>query len=163
MIHLLKVTVFNLPRLTRSTGAVTAFLLGLINAWVATHSTAPNYVNGLLAAAAVGSWLAMACFVAGVRSVGVLSVGWGLAATASGLCGIGYIVSRTLGLPGFSAAVGAWHDPLGTLSLVLEVLLLAVCGSLRLGWNVDTAGQRDWTTYFSGREPSAGEVTRESR
>lgn len=147
VVHLLKVTAFNLPRLTRLSGVVTALLIGVINLWVATHSTAPSYVNGLLIAAAVGSWLAAAGLVAGFRSAG-----WRLAVTISGLCCVAYIVSRTLGFPGFAAAVGAWHNPVGTLALLLEALLLAVYVSLRLGWNVDVSGQRDWDTYFSGSE-----------
>jgi hypothetical protein len=147
MVHLLKVTAFNLPRSTRLAGVVTALLVGVINLWAAIHSTAPSYVNGLLIAAAVGSLLAAVGLVAGFRRAG-----WRLAVTVSGLCCVAYLVSRTLGFPGFSAAVGAWHNPVGTLSLLLEVLLLAVYISLRLGWNVDAPGQRDWNTYFSGSE-----------
>jgi ABC-type proline/glycine betaine transport system permease subunit len=143
----LKVTAFNLPRLTRLSGVVTALFLGVINVWVATHSTAPSYVNYLLIAAAVGLLLAAVGLVAGFRSAG-----WRLAVTISSLCCVSYIVSRTLGFPGFPAAVGAWHDAMGTLALLLEVLLLAVYVSLRVGWNVDVPGQRDWDTYFSGPE-----------
>jgi hypothetical protein len=147
VIHLLKVIAFNLPRLTRLVGVMTALLVGVVNLWVAAHSSAPSYVNGLLIAAAVGSVLAAAGLVVGFRRAG-----WGLAVTVSGLCCVAYIVSRTLGLPGFPAAVGAWHDPVGTLSLLLEVLLLAVYVSLRLGYNVDAPGQRDWDTYFSSSQ-----------
>jgi hypothetical protein len=158
VIHLLKVTAFNLPRLTRLVGVVVALLVGVVYWWVAAHSVAPRYVTGLLIVAAVGSLVAATALVVGFRRVG-----WGLAVTVSGLGGVAYIVSRTLGFPGFSAAVGAWHDPVGTLSLLLEVLLLAVYISLRLGWNVDAPGQRDWDTYFSGPAATQDEVIHVSR
>lgn len=148
MIHLLRVTAFNLPRLTRLAGVVAAVLVGVIHAWVAGSSTAPGYVTGLLVAAAVGSLSAAGALLAGARRAG-----WGLAVAVSGWCGAAYLISRTVGLPGFSVAVGAWHDPVGTLALVGELVLVAVYVSLRVGTNVDGPGERDWDTYFSGPAP----------
>ncbi|MGH3319515.1 MAG: hypothetical protein ACRDN9_04930 [Streptosporangiaceae bacterium] len=144
MIHLLRVTAFNLPRSTRLSGATLIVLVGVVHLWVFTHSTAPGYVIGLFLAASVGSFLAVAGLLAGFRGVS-----WKLGAAISGLCFVGYVVSRAIGLPSFSAAVGAWHSPLGTVGLVLEALLLALYVSLLVGWNVDAPGQRDWDTYFS--------------
>jgi ABC-type phosphate transport system permease subunit len=144
VVHLLKVTAFNLPRATRLLGVLLALLVGMVHLWVATHAPMPVYVSGLLIAAAVGSVLAAVGLVVGFRSGS-----WRLAVAVSGLCIGGYIVSRTIGFPGFSAAVGAWHYPLGTLALMLEAVLLAVYISLLVGWNVDSPGQRDWDTYFS--------------
>jgi hypothetical protein len=52
--------------------------------------------------------------------------GWVLGVLVAGGAFVGYIVSRTAGLPGFEMAVGMWGFPPGTLSLVLETLFVAV-------------------------------------
>jgi hypothetical protein len=52
--------------------------------------------------------------------------GWILGAlVAGGALGM-YLISRSVGLPGFEHAVGRWSGPLGILSSVVEVLFLAV-------------------------------------
>lgn len=144
MIHLLRVTAFNLPRLTRLCGVLLALLLGVIHVWLVTQSAAPSYLDGLFLAAAAGGFVAAVALLAGIRALG-----WGSAITVSGLCLVGYLVSRTAGLPGFVSGTGAWHDALGTVSMLIDMAVLALYLSIRIGWNVDVAGARDWDTYFS--------------
>jgi hypothetical protein len=52
--------------------------------------------------------------------------GWLLGALVAGGALVMYLVSRSVGLPGFEHAVGRWSGPLGILSSVVEVLFLAV-------------------------------------
>ena len=52
--------------------------------------------------------------------------GWLLGAIVAGGALVMYVVSRSIGLPGFEHAVGRWSGPLGVLSLVVEALFLAV-------------------------------------
>jgi hypothetical protein len=52
--------------------------------------------------------------------------GWVLGALVAGGAVVMYVVSRSVGLPGFERAVGRWSGPLGILSLVVEALFLAV-------------------------------------
>jgi hypothetical protein len=52
--------------------------------------------------------------------------GWLLGALVAGGALIMYVVSRSVGLPGFEHAVGRWSGPLGTLSLVVEALFITV-------------------------------------
>ena len=52
--------------------------------------------------------------------------GWILGVLVTGGALVMYIVSRSVGLPGFEHAVGRWSGPLGVLSLVVEALFLAV-------------------------------------
>jgi hypothetical protein len=52
--------------------------------------------------------------------------GWILGVLVAGGALVMYIVSRSVGLPGFEHAVGRWSGPLGVLSLVVEALFLAV-------------------------------------
>jgi hypothetical protein len=52
--------------------------------------------------------------------------GWLLGALVAGGALVMYVVSRSVGLPGFEHAVGRWTGPLGVLSLVVEGLFIAV-------------------------------------
>ena len=52
--------------------------------------------------------------------------GWLLGALVAGGALVMYVVSRSVGLPGFEQAIGRWTGPLGVLSLVVEALFIAV-------------------------------------
>jgi hypothetical protein len=52
--------------------------------------------------------------------------GWILGALVAGGALVMFVVSRLVGLPGFEHAVGRWSGPLGIISLIVEVLFLAV-------------------------------------
>ena len=52
--------------------------------------------------------------------------GWLLGVLIAGGALVMYVVSRSIGLPGFELAVGRWFGPLATISLIVEVLFLAV-------------------------------------
>jgi hypothetical protein len=52
--------------------------------------------------------------------------GWVLGALVAGGALVMFVVSRLVGLPGFEHAVGRWSGPLGIISLIVEVLFLAV-------------------------------------
>ena len=52
--------------------------------------------------------------------------GWLLGALVAGGALVMYVVSRSVGLPGYEHAVGRWTGPLGLVSLVVEALFLAV-------------------------------------
>ena len=78
------------------------------------------------------------------------TLGWllGLASSIGPMAG--YILSRTMGLPGDSGDVGNWGYPLGTVSLIVEgsFIVLAVICLMRIGraWqpSSDDAGY-DWS------------------
>ena len=52
--------------------------------------------------------------------------GWLLGALVAGGAFLGYVLSRTVGLPGLPAEPGAWFEPLGVASLVAEAVFLIV-------------------------------------
>lgn len=54
--------------------------------------------------------------------------GWHLGALVAGLALIGYIASRTIGLPLLPPEPDAWLEPLGVLSLVAEAGFLTLYG-----------------------------------
>lgn len=51
--------------------------------------------------------------------------GWGLGVLVAGGAFVGYVISRTIGLPGMP--VGEWLEPLGVLSLLAEGLFIGLC------------------------------------
>ena len=65
-----------------------------------------------------------------VAAVGVYSDrgdwGWLLGALVAGGAFLGYVISRTVGLPGLPAEPDAWFEPLGVASLVAEAVFLTV-------------------------------------
>lgn len=70
------------------------------------------------------------CVGALVAAVGIyrnrLSWGWVLGVIVAGSTFIGYVVSRTIGLPGLPAANETWLEPPGVASLVVEGLFVAL-------------------------------------
>ena len=52
--------------------------------------------------------------------------GWLLGALVAGGAFLGYVLSRTVGLPGLPAEPEAWFEPLGVASLVVEAVFLIV-------------------------------------
>ena len=71
-----------------------------------------NGVGALLSA--VGIWL------------GARSWGWGLGLLIAAGSILGYIASRTIGLPGLPAEPDAWLEPLGVASLIAEAVFVAL-------------------------------------
>src|SRR5215207_11401899 len=52
--------------------------------------------------------------------------GWLLGVVIAGGAQVMYVVSRSVGLPGFEVAVGRWFGPLATIALIVEVPFLAL-------------------------------------
>lgn len=52
--------------------------------------------------------------------------GWLLGALVAGGAFVGYVLSRTVGLPGLPAEPDAWLEPLGVASLIAEAAFLIV-------------------------------------
>ena len=53
-------------------------------------------------------------------------LGWGLGFAVAAGSFIGYVLSRTVGLPGLPPEPDAWFEPLGVASLVVEGLFVVV-------------------------------------
>jgi hypothetical protein len=52
--------------------------------------------------------------------------GWVLALLVAGGAFVGYVASRTVGLPGLPAEPDAWLEPIGVASLVCEGLFIVL-------------------------------------
>ncbi len=116
---------FNLdsPRKVARTGVWTIALVGVIHLVVIPEYFAEAaYVGVLFLANAVG---------AAISAYGILrgaGWGWALGTLISVASFVGYIISRTVGLPGAPGILEeGFFDPPGLVSLVLEALFVALC------------------------------------
>ena len=55
---------------------------------------------------------------------------WAATGALPALVLIGYILSRTSGLPGFTDDIGEWSEPLGLVSMVFEGLLVCLSATV---------------------------------
>src|SRR4051812_45760222 len=83
-------------------------------------SEAP-YKGVLFALNGLGAFVAAMGIYRGARSWG-----WGLGLLIAGGAIIGYVISRTVGLPGLEVDP-EWFEPLGVLSILVEVGFVATC------------------------------------
>lgn len=111
------------PRKVTRAGVWLIALIGVIHLLVIPeYFSEAAYVGLLFLANGIG---------AGVSAYGIrrgAGWGWALGALISVLSFAGYIASRTVGLPGAPGILReGFFDPPGLLSLVLEVLFVALC------------------------------------
>ena len=100
------------------------------------------YLGVLFVALAVGSVL-----VALVLMRGSWSPAWGAGVTLAGLTLIGYVLSRTVGLPSADDDIGNWGDPPGLASMALEALMVAVGSGVLVGRDRRERAQRPAGRY----------------
>ncbi len=135
-----KTIYLNVPGTTRAAGVLLIAAVGMIHLIEAPHHLkVASYLGVLFLINAAGSVVAMI----GV-SLGARGWGWLLGAVISGLALSGYLVSRTIGLPGFAEGVGEWDDPVGSLAMIFEGLYLAGWVSVVTGLSVAAPDKRDW-------------------
>ena len=110
------------PKIIVVLAIIAILVTGAIHAKDAPDAWGDAHYKGILFAlngigalvAAVGIWL------------GARSWGWGLGLLIAAGSIVGYIASRTIGLPGLPAEPDAWLEPLGVLSLIAEATFVAL-------------------------------------
>jgi hypothetical protein len=83
---------------------------------------------GALFVAAAAACLALAALMTRTSD----DLAWVAAGGLAGMILLGYVVSRSVGLPGFTGDVGEWSEAPGLASIVVECLLVAVSGAVYL-------------------------------
>lgn len=111
---------FNVTNGLKWTGIALILVVGLIHFVDAPDSFSETFYKGaLFTANGVGAIIA---------AVGIFldrkDLGWTLGALVAGGAFVGYVISRTVGLPGIG--VDVWLEPLGLFSLLVEVLYVGV-------------------------------------
>jgi hypothetical protein len=84
-----------------------------------------TFYLGLLFIGAIVAAVVLAATLTSVSDRGV----WTVTAALPALILLGYVLSRTSGLPDATNDVGEWDEPLGLASLVAESLVLCVSGA----------------------------------
>jgi hypothetical protein len=90
-----------------------------------TAFAAIGYLGGLFIAA-----VAACLILAAVMTRTSDDLAWAAGGDLAGLILLGYVLSRSIGLPGFTDDVGEWSEAPGLASMVVESLLVFVTGAV---------------------------------
>lgn len=135
---------FNAPWATTASGVVLLVGIAAIRLYLLLGGFAfPAYLAVYFVLLVAVALLASAGMVAG-RRPGPARGGWMLGSLVSTVSIAMYIVSRTVGLPGLPQLIGRWDYALGTFSMVLAALFLALHFSVLTGMNVAVPQRRQW-------------------
>src|SRR5919199_813843 len=140
LISLYRYVYFNQPMLIMATGVGLILLVGLIHLLESPEQfEAAVYVGILFLLNFVGSCVAAIGIFRGARGWG-----WLLGASISCTALLAYLASRAFGLPGLGGYAGAWSDPVGSFSVLIEGLFVGLYLSLVTGMNVAYPSERNW-------------------
>ncbi len=70
--------------------------------------------------------LSAACVAAIVMIVARMKAGWYLGGATAAATFIGFVLTRTVGLPGSADDIGNWSESIGTWSLIAEGIVVAI-------------------------------------
>ena len=112
---------FKVPRIVKLTAILLIVAVGLVHLRGASpHYNFAPYMGIAFVANFVGA------LVAAVGIYRDALWGWLLGVLIAGGALVMYVVSRSVGLPGFELSVGRWFGPLATTALIVEVPFLAL-------------------------------------
>jgi len=112
----------NIPRTIVWAGIALMLVTGIIHLIDAPDAFDEATYKGLLFVAnGIGALIAAVGITRGARTWG-----WGLGLLVAAGAFVGYVASRTIGLPGIPAEPDAWLEPLGVVSLVAEGLVVGL-------------------------------------
>jgi hypothetical protein len=130
---------FNGPGAVKFSGVGLILLTGLTHMYVfPEHFEAASYIGLSFGALFAGTLLSALGILRGRRW------GWTLGSVICAFAFVAYIISRTLGLPGFGEAIGDWAMPAGTMAEIFEAGYLGLHFSVITGMNVASPDKRDW-------------------
>src|ERR687886_980014 len=112
---------FRVPRILKLMAILLIIAVGVIHLIGASpHYRVAPYIGVLFVANFI------AALVAAVGIYRDALWGWLLGVLIAGGALVMYVVSRSVGLPGFELSVGRWFGPLATIALIVEVPFLAL-------------------------------------
>jgi hypothetical protein len=130
---------FNGPGAVKFSGVGLILLIGLTHMYVfPEHFEAASYIGLSFGALFAGTLLSALGILRGRQW------GWTLGSVICAFAFVAYIISRTLGLPGFGEAIGDWATPAGTMAEIFEAGYLGLNFSVITGMNVASPDKRDW-------------------
>ncbi len=130
---------FNGPGFVKFSGIGLILVIGLTHMYVfPEHFEAAKYIGMSFATLFAGTLLSALWILKGLRW------GWILGSIVCGVAMVGYVISRTWGLPGLGGAIGQWDEPAGTFALGAEAFFIFLYFSIITGMNVASPARRDW-------------------
>ncbi len=127
--------------------------------------TAVAIIHGVEAPDAFGEvgYLGALFVVAVVACVSLASVltrttddrAWMAAGGLAGLILLGYVLSRSVGLPGFTADTGEWAEPAGLIAMVLESTLVVLSAGVLVSRRGAPAAAQGWSSVAAPAGPPA--------
>ena len=112
---------FDLPRVVTFTGISLILMIGFTHMYVfPQHFKTAPYLGLSFAVLFVISIISAINILRGSRRWG-----WALGATICAIALLSYILSRTLGFPGFPEARNDWANPPGTVAMAFEAIFIA--------------------------------------
>ncbi len=139
MISFYRYIYLNGPGVTKFSGIGLVLVIGLTHMYeFPEHFEAAPYIGLSFGALFAASLLSALGILRGSRW------GWALGGVISAVAFMAYIISRTLGLPGFGEGLGNWATPAGTMAENFEALYLGLYFSVFTGMNVASPEKRDW-------------------
>ncbi len=130
---------FNGPGVTKFSGIGLILIVGLTHMYVfPEHFEAAAYIGLSFGVLFAGTLLSALGILRGGQW------GWALGSVICVFAFAAYIISRTLGLPGFGVAIGDWATPAGTMACIFEACYLGLHFSVITGMNVASPEKRDW-------------------
>jgi hypothetical protein len=139
---------------TRTVAIVGLAGIALIHVLQAPEAFEETTYLGILFVGAIVASLAIAALLTRTSDARV----WAAAAGLPALILLGYVLSRTSGLPDATLDVGEWTEPLGLASLVAEGLVVFVAGGVVATRSGESAPRRSETRrrpVFGGRSGPA--------
>lgn len=135
---------FNAPKTTTAAGIVLLLAVGVVHGYPFVAGIAvPAYLVVYLVLGIVASVLASVAMA--LPRARPADAGWALGSLVS-LATIGmYVASRTAGLPDLPGLVGRWAYPLGTFTLAVAALFVALHFTVLTGMNVAYPRRRRWS------------------
>ena len=131
---------FNQPRLVTFTGISLILMIGLTHMYVfPQHFRTAPYLGLSFAVLFIISLVSAINILRGSRRWG-----WLPGAVISGIALVSYILSRTLGFPGFPEAQNNWANPPGTVAMAFEAIFILTYISIITGMNVAWPEEREW-------------------
>jgi hypothetical protein len=81
---------------------------------------------------------------------------WTGAAALSGAALLGYLLSRSVGLPSLGDDIGDWLNPLGVAAVAAETAVILIAGYTQQAYRIVTATERLYTVVPAGPIDPAG-------
>src|SRR5215467_13253635 len=139
------------PALANDPAVRAVTVIGLIAAGILHAVEIPGQVSGAV-------WLTIGFCLLAVIAPGIglwllirpLLLAWEFAGAGCALAAAGYVLTRSVPMPGDAGDVGNWMEPLGASSLIIEGVVVILAALILVGLYRASHASRPWVRVLSG-------------